>query len=207
MRFLIAAAAFMAGLHGVAQAQSARFLSMENTFEQRLAALGPELEGLSQSEIYERAAPVAESVFGADWRVVAAEARRALRALPTYDLAPYADAEAQLPFSDLEVPTLAPMTAALRSRGQMAALRFYDPRHVGLSTALFAVSMVDAEALTRERIYVSGMFANRTFRSRLGGETVLVTRVSDRVVVTPYVIDEAGMLKPELARVRVYRRL
>jgi hypothetical protein len=207
MRRIIAAAALAATMQGGAYAQSSRFIAMENAFEQRIHALELEEQELSQAEINERAAPVAESVYGADWRVVATESRRILRSLPEFDLAPYASAEAQTPFADSTHEWHGALAAAMQSRGQSAALRFYDARHVGIAIATTAVSMVDQEAMSFERVIVSGMFSNRTFRGRAGGEPVLVTRMREYVVVTPYAIGEAGMIQPALGRVRVYRRL
>jgi len=99
------------------------------------------------------------------------------------------------------------MVRIMNSPGLMAAMRFYDARSVGGATATMAVSMLERERPTLERAFFNTMFSNCVFRAELDGEAVLVTRAPRHVVVTPYGISEHGMLAPQFARVRVYRRL
>lgn len=185
---------------GPASGPSAEIQAMRDSYEAQVLAIekdhGDDAEGLQKAAL-----EISQKVYGADWKVVGAEAKRSLAELPEIDLTAYEPlTPAPSNFDGFAMQELAPfMTPA----GQ-AMMRFWDANSVGFMVAPMSVNLT-ANNETPAMIGLKlGIVPGRVWRGKFKGEDVLAARYMRSMVVTPYTFSAEGVILPTFASVRVF---
>ncbi|HVY87415.1 MAG TPA: hypothetical protein VG942_01005 [Hyphomonadaceae bacterium] len=182
---------------------SAAIQAMRQDFETRVLAAE---KGHSDAEDIRHAATgIALEVYGKDWNVVRAEAKRSLAALPALDLAPYETApssQSARPAEDVK-SSMNEATEYLTPAG-MAMMRFWDAQAVGGTLAPMFVNLSasgDPMALIGVKM---SLVPPRTFRGKFKGADVLASRYMRSLVIAPYSMTAEGMILPDFEKVGVF---
>jgi hypothetical protein len=174
---------------------------MRDRFEAEVLAMEKEHAG-DPDGLRDAAMPIALKIYGADWSVVRAEAKRSLAALPEIDLSAYEAATPFPPRTDLGL--MSAQMERFRTPAGLAAARFWDANIAGLAVAgMFSDLLRDGDAASMISMKMS-LVPNRVWRGKQGGEDVLAIRYLRSLVIAPYTLTEEGLILPAFERVRVY---
>jgi hypothetical protein len=179
---------------------SAAIQAMRDDFETQVLAMennhGDDADALRKAGL-----EIANKVYGADWKVVAAETKRSLAELPVLDLAAY-EAATPIPsnFDGSMITELAPfMTPA-----GLAMMRFWDAGSVGFMVATMSVDISRGNYSAAMIGLKLSMVPGRVWRGKFKGEDVMAARYMRQMVIIPYTFSAEGMILPTFASVRVY---
>lgn len=183
-----------------ASGPSAAIQKMRNDFEAQVLAIendhGDDAEALRKAAL-----EIAGKVYGADWKVVAAEAKRSLAELPELDLSGYEAATQVQSNFDAGMPT--ELTPFMTPAGQ-AMIRFWDANSVGFMMATMSVDITRGNQSPSMLGLKLGIVPGRVWRGKFKGEDVLAARYMRSMAIAPYTFSAEGMILPTFASVRVY---
>lgn len=183
-----------------ASGPSAELLAMRNQFEREVLAIEQDYAGDADG-LRQAALPIALKIYGANWEVVRAEAKRSLAALPEIDLTAYEKAT-PIP-SNIDPASMREVTPFLTPAG-MAMMRFWDAQAVAFSIAPMSVDLMrggDSAMMIGTKML---LVPNRVWRGKFNGEDVLASRYLRSMVIAPYTFTAQGMILPSFDRLRVY---
>ncbi len=183
-----------------ASGPSAAIETMRDRFEAEVLAIEKD-HGDDAPALQRAAAAIAEKVYGADWNVVRAEAKRSVAALPKIDLSPY---EAATPLPSRIDQSVARDMAMFMTPGGLASIRFWDAQTVGYVVAPIASDLTrgaESPAMIGMKI---GLAPPRVWGGKFKGEDVIAIRHMRAMVLVPYTFSAEGMILPTFASVRVF---
>jgi hypothetical protein len=183
-----------------ANGPSAELLAMRNQFEREVLAIEKDHPGDAEG-LRQAAMPIALKIYGANWEIVRAEAKRSLAALAEIDLAAYEKAT-PIP-SNIDPTSLREMTPFLTPAGT-AMMHFWDAQAVGFMIAPMSVDLMrDGDSAMMIGTKMS-LVPNRVWRGKFNGKDVLASRYLRSMVIAPYTFTAQGMILPSFDELRVY---
>lgn len=175
--------------------------AMRDDFEAQVLAIennhGDDAEALRKAAI-----EISNKVYGADWKVVAAEAKRSLAALPELDLSAYETAT-PIP-SNFDGASMVAELAPFMSPAGLAMMRFWDANSVGFMVATMSIDLSRGNYSAALIGLKLGMVPGRVWRGKFKGEDVLAARYMRSIAIAPYTFSAEGMILPTFASVRVF---